>query len=137
MQTRIGHRIDLAVEQLFEILAKRHDIQQRTLRGHVHEQIDVAVRAVIATPTEPNRRTWSAPYCAPQAQSDRADPRTWAVHNSISVIRQRATNSRRAATYISSRPPSPQGGGGTNGINPRPAPAVCVGIIRISTITPR
>jgi hypothetical protein len=49
MQTRAGQHIYSAVEQLFEILTEPNDVQQRTVGVHVHEQIDVAVAAVIAT----------------------------------------------------------------------------------------
>jgi hypothetical protein len=49
MQTGPGQHVNLAIEQCLEILTKPHDVQQRTVRIHVHEEIDVAVRAVIAT----------------------------------------------------------------------------------------
>ena len=49
MQTGAGQHIDLPLQQFFEILAKPNDVQQRTVRIHVYEEIDVAVRAVIAT----------------------------------------------------------------------------------------
>jgi hypothetical protein len=49
MQTRARQHVDSAVEQLLEILTKPHDIQQRTVGIHVHKEMDVAVRAVIAT----------------------------------------------------------------------------------------
>ena len=49
MQARASQDVDFAVEQLFEVLTKPHDVQQRTVGIHVYEEIDVAVRAVIAT----------------------------------------------------------------------------------------
>jgi hypothetical protein len=49
MQTRAGQYVDAAVEQLFEILTEPHDIQQPTVGVHVHQHVNVAVAAVIAT----------------------------------------------------------------------------------------
>jgi hypothetical protein len=49
MQTVPCQHVDLAIEQRVEILTEPHDAQQRTVRIHAHEEIDVAVRAVIAT----------------------------------------------------------------------------------------
>jgi len=53
MQTRAGQDVDPAVEKFFEILAKPHDVQQRTVRIHVHQEVDVAVLAVFGFPTGP------------------------------------------------------------------------------------
>jgi hypothetical protein len=49
MQTGAGQHVDSAVQELFEILAERHDVQQRAVWVHVHQQIDVAIRADVAT----------------------------------------------------------------------------------------
>jgi hypothetical protein len=49
MQTAPGQHIDLTVEQFFEILTKPYDVQQRTVRVHVDQQVHIAIATVVAT----------------------------------------------------------------------------------------
>ena len=37
-----GNRVNAPAEEIFEILAKTDEIQQRSIRFHVHEEIQVA-----------------------------------------------------------------------------------------------
>jgi hypothetical protein len=49
MQARAGQDVDLAAEKVVEILPKPHDVRQRTVGVHLHQQIDIAICAVIST----------------------------------------------------------------------------------------
>ena len=46
MNAAFSHNVDFATQQLFELLAKPHEVQQRSAGFHVDEEIDVALGAI-------------------------------------------------------------------------------------------
>ena len=64
MQTRAGQHVDSAVEQLCEILTKRHDVEQRAVWVQVDKQVHIAIGRSSPRATEPNTRRLRAAYCA-------------------------------------------------------------------------
>jgi len=42
IQAGLGHDIDAPTEQILKILAEAHEIEQRSVFVHVHEQIEIA-----------------------------------------------------------------------------------------------
>ena len=49
MHTTVGEHIDSAVQQVFQVLRQRDDIEKGATRLHVDEEIDVTPRAGLIT----------------------------------------------------------------------------------------